>query len=114
MPIFFMRLANLTEDGSMCGSGDFSSAMSSMSKNRAPGMCPARYSALASRPLVGRCMEPSRTTRPGVSRWEASQSVSTSHRSAPVVMRFLSLLSLSQRHADAPVELALLLDLGDD
>ena len=63
----------------MCGSGDFSSAMSSMSKNSAPGMCSARYSALASRLAVGRCMEPSRMTRPGVSRCEASQSVSTSH-----------------------------------
>ena len=39
MPIFFMRLANLMVEGSMCGSGDFSSAMSSMSKNSAPGMC---------------------------------------------------------------------------
>ena len=79
MPIFFMRLANLVEEGSMCGSGDVSSAMSSMSKNSAPGMCSARYSALALRLAVGRCMEPSSTTRPGVSRCEASQSVSTSH-----------------------------------
>ena len=38
-PIFFMREANLTVEGSMCGSDDFSSVRSSMSKNRAPGMC---------------------------------------------------------------------------
>ena len=71
----------------MCGSGEDSSEMSSMSKNSAPGMCSARYSALASRLAVGRCMEPSSTTRPGVSRWEASQSVSTSHFCAVSAMR---------------------------
>ena len=43
----------------MCGSDEVLSAMSSMSKNSAPGMCSARYSALALRLAVGRCMEPS-------------------------------------------------------
>ena len=63
----------------MCGSGEVSSAISSMLKNSAPGMCSARYSALASRLAVGRCMEPSSTTRSGASRRSASQFVSTIH-----------------------------------
>ena len=36
MPIFFMRLANLAVEGSMCGSEEVSSAISSMLKNSAP------------------------------------------------------------------------------
>ena len=77
MPIFFIRDENLTVDGSMCGSGDFSSERSSMSKKRAPGICSARYSFLGSRLAVGRCQLPSRMTRSGEERWLASQSVST-------------------------------------
>src|ERR1700733_9415120 len=81
-----------------------------MSKNKAPGMCLARYSALALRPLLGRCMEPSSTTSPGVLRRSASQPVCTIHLS------FMVLVPpgcSGERDADAPVQLALLLDLGD-
>ena len=38
-------------DGSMCGAGLALSDSSSMSRKRAPGICAARYSARASRPL---------------------------------------------------------------
>src|SRR5215510_14281602 len=93
-PIFFMRLANLVGEGSMWGSDEVSSAMSSMSKNRAPGMWASRNSALALRLVVGKCIEPSRMTRSGASRCEASQSVSTSHLSAAVAMPFLLLVGV--------------------
>src|SRR5262245_7281466 len=90
MPIFFMRLANNSLDGSMCGSGEDLSEISSTSKKSAPGMCCAKYSALALRLVVGRCMEPSSTTRAGVSRCQASQSVSTNHFCASsAIKRFL-------------------------
>src|SRR5262245_15745945 len=139
-PIFFMRLANLVGEGSMWGSEEVSSAMSSMSKKRAPGMCACRNSALASRLVVGKCIEPSRITRSGASRCEASQSVSTSHLSAALAMPFPLLPAGSGRHpaplplprrarasadgsiasrrlrkghADAPVQLTLLFDLTD-
>src|SRR5262245_56264735 len=140
-PIFFMRLANFVGDGSMWGSEEVSSAISSMSKKRAPGMCACRNSALASRLVVGKCIEPSRITRSGASRCEASQSVSTSHLSAALAMPFSSptygfraasgapalaapgpLLRgtgrspprrLREGHADAPVQLTLLFDLTD-
>jgi len=48
-------------------------------KKSAPGMCSCRYSALGSRPAVGRCQLASKITRSGASRCEASQSVSTIH-----------------------------------
>ena len=90
--------------------------MSSMSKNSAPGMCSARYSALASRLAVGRCMEPSRTTRSGASRCEASQSVSTSHLRVVDALHARVVPPIAQANETRMRRfmLALLLDLGDD
>src|SRR5215212_6348634 len=48
-----------------------------MSKRTAPGMCPARYSACASRFMVGRYQEPSTTTMSGASSRSASHSGET-------------------------------------
>src|SRR5215831_7517836 len=126
-PIFFMRLANSSGGGSMCGSGE---DLSSMSKKIAPGMCCAKYSALALRLVVGKCMDPSSTTSAGACRCPASQSVSTSHLWASsaialplfsswpflrsqVVVPASSFLLSCERDADTAVELALLFDLGD-
>ncbi len=64
--------------GAMCGSCDFASEISSMSKNRAPGMWDASYSARAFRCMSGRYHEASSTRRSGSFRCPASQSVETS------------------------------------
>src|SRR5436305_11985456 len=48
-----------------------------MSKNTAPGMCAALYSALASRPVCGRYHEASAIRTSGASRCSASHSVET-------------------------------------
>ena len=60
----------------MWGRGEASSAMSSMSKNTAPGMWAMAYWARAS-PEPGISQEPSTTRTSGASRRSASQAVET-------------------------------------
>ena len=49
-----MALAKTSGEGSMWGSGDEVSAISSTAKKTAPGICACRYSAWASRLRCGR------------------------------------------------------------
>jgi hypothetical protein len=71
------RAENFSGEGSMCGSGFAVSAISSMSKKTAPGMCWLTNSALGSRFCAGRKNEPSTMRTSGASRWAASHSVLT-------------------------------------
>src|SRR5438874_11706765 len=73
-----MWLANLGAGGSMWGRGVLSSESSSMSKNTAPGICAARYSAMATRLACGKYQEASAIRTSGASRCPASHSVETS------------------------------------
>src|SRR6056297_2655889 len=68
---------NFSTGGAICGSSERASLISSISKNRAPGICPASYSARTSRPSAAMNMVPSRTRRSGSFIWAASQSVET-------------------------------------
>src|SRR5579885_1072526 len=61
MPSLLIIAPNCSGPGSMCGRSIEVSATASMSKNTAPGMWPARYSARASRFSVGRKYVPSTT-----------------------------------------------------
>src|SRR6476620_11658841 len=74
-----IREENFSGGGSMWGRLLLVSAISSMSKKMAPGMCSARYSARASLPSLGMCQEASMITRSGASSSAASSSVSVSH-----------------------------------
>ena len=80
------------------GKRRFLSERSSISKNRAPGMCSARYSFFASRPAVGRCQLPSSTIRSGEDRWLASQSVSTIQFLAVFGKEFPTLEVIAEQH----------------
>ena len=71
------RAENFSGEGSMCGRELEVSAISSMSKNTAPGMCWLANSALGSRFCAGRKNEPSTMRISGASRWAASHSVLT-------------------------------------
>ena len=75
----------------MCGSGLFWSEISSISKNRAPGMWHFLYSAFAFRPEFGRCHDPSMTRISGPSMCRASQSVETSVAGFSYAIVFLSI-----------------------
>src|SRR5215468_1544984 len=70
---------NCTGPGSMCGSEVERSAMASMSKKTAPGMCASSNSRRGSRARFGMCQLPSttRTRGPGRSSCSASHSVLT-------------------------------------
>src|SRR5262245_42314789 len=74
-----MREENFSGEGSMCGRLLLVSAISSMSKKMAPGMCSSRYSARASLPSPGMCQEASMMTMSGASSSAASSSVSVNH-----------------------------------
>src|SRR5215212_5329419 len=106
MPIAPTSSANCSGEGNMWGRGDCRSLTVSMSKRTAPGMWAARYSAPASRFMVGRYQDPSTTTMSGAERRSASQAVDTKGACG---IRFSS----GQSDPDTPVLLALLLDVGD-
>src|SRR6476646_40249 len=74
-----MREENFSGGGSMCGRLLLVSAISSISKKMAPGMCSSRYSARASLPSPGMCQEASMMTMSGASSSAASSSVSVNH-----------------------------------
>src|SRR5262245_12185031 len=74
-----MRDENFSGEGSMCGSLLLVSAISSMSKKMAPGMCSSRYSSRALLPSPGMCQEASMMTMSGASSSAASSSVSINH-----------------------------------
>ena len=73
-----ISLANRPGVGTMCGRSVSVSAIASMSKYRAPGICAARNSACPSLGSFGRYFVASNTTRSGLPSSPASQSVVTS------------------------------------
>src|SRR5680860_567555 len=74
-----MREENFSGAGSMWGRAVLVSAISSMSKKIAPGICSDRYSALASLPWFGMYQVASIITKSGASSSRSSSSVSISH-----------------------------------
>src|SRR4051794_35981734 len=84
-----------------------------MSRCTAPGMCPAAYSALASRFCVGRYQEASTTTRSGAVRWSSSHWVETRSGLTAMLAPVLEMGMSGERDPDAPVLLALLFDVRD-
>src|SRR6476661_4360955 len=74
-----MREENFSGEGSMCGRLLLVSAISSISKKMAPGMCSSRYSARAFLPSPGMCQEALMMTMSGASSSAASSSVSVNH-----------------------------------
>ena len=94
-----------------CAEGPCSrSAIVSMSKNTAPGICPSRNSTAPKRPVLGRCHEPSITPRSASPSSAASSAgraeIARSHRRGSGQKR-------RERDAHAAVDPALLLDLDD-
>src|SRR5512144_890835 len=74
-----MREEDFSGEGNMCGRLLLVSAISSMSKKMAPGMCSSRYSSRALLPSPGMCQEASMMTMSGASSSAASSSVSVNH-----------------------------------
>jgi len=72
-----MRLANFSDAGSMCGSPDEVSTISSRSMKTAPGICAASNSVRALRPCSGRNSVASTMRRSFFPSSEASHSVLT-------------------------------------
>src|SRR5665648_37075 len=79
MPMVRMREENFSGGGSIWGRALLLSAISSMSKKIAPGMCSSRYSARASLPSPGMYQVASMITKSGASSSASSSSASISH-----------------------------------
>src|SRR5262245_33166487 len=109
MPSTPAAAANCSGEGSMWGSGIDVSAISSMPKKTAPGICVASYSLRASR-VPGRCQLPSTMPTLGSWRCAASHSVETNQR-----VRSFAIVSagFGEADADAAVLLALRFHLAD-
>src|ERR1700728_1058249 len=106
-PSALIAFASAAGFGSMCGKPCSRSAIVSMSKNTAPGMCAYRNSAAPMRPVFGKCQDASITPRSGLPSSAASSAVVQKFR-VDIQAPFRS--GAGERDTHATVDLALFLD----